>query len=123
LGVASVRAQSGREAAEVIRTTPIHIAIVDFGLPLGGPGCTADPADEEGGPRLLEILSRLAVPPPTVVVKPARSHKDDCRQLSAALRHGAFTVVDRPRGDGDLELMLDVLRRCLSRFYQGRWPG
>lgn len=123
LGVASVRAQSGREAAEVIRTTPIHIAIVDFGLPLDGPGCAGDPADEEGGPRLLEILSRLAVPPPTVVVKPARSHKDDCRQLSAALRHGAFTVVDRPRGDGDLELMLDVLRRCLTRFYQGRWPG
>ncbi len=122
LGISSVRAQSGQEAAEVIRTTPIHIAIVDLGLPLGhGKSCAE--SDQEGGPRLLEILSRLAEPPPTVVVKPARTHRDDCRDLSAALRLGAFAVVDRPRGDNDLELMLEVLRRCLSRFYKGRWPG
>ena len=122
MGVTSVRAQSGKEAAEVIKTTPVHIAIVDLGLPLDPTSGPSD-HDQEGGSRLLEILSRLAEPPPTVVVKPARSHRDDCRSLSEALRLGAFAVVDRPRGDTDLELMLEVLRRCLTRFYKGRWPG
>ncbi|HRQ72173.1 MAG TPA: hypothetical protein PLU35_04005, partial [Phycisphaerales bacterium] len=78
---------------------------------------------EEGGPRLLEILRRLDQPPPTVVVKRARSHRDDCREIAAALRAGAFAVIDRPHGPNDLEVMLEVLRRCLLRFYRGRWPG
>lgn len=123
LGVSSVRARSGREAAEVIRSVPIHIAVVDLGLPLDTQTQDPDGEDREGGPRLLEMLARLSEPPPTVVVKPPRTHRDDRRDLSAALRLGAFAVVDRPRGDGDLELMLEVLRRCLSRFYQGRWPS
>ncbi|MCC6426478.1 MAG: hypothetical protein IT435_06625 [Phycisphaerales bacterium] len=124
MGVASVRAQSGRQAAEVIRTTPIHIAVVDLGLPLDT-CCSADAANqaEEGGPRLLEILNRLAEPPPTVVVRTSRTHRDDCRDLSTALRLGAFAVIDRLRSDRDLELLLEVLRRCMTRFYQGRWPG
>lgn len=122
MGIQSVRARSGRQAAEVIKSTPIHIAIVDLGLPLDD-ARAPDEMDSEGGPRLLEILSRLAEPPPTVVVKPARTHRDDCRNLSAALRLGAFAVLDRPRGDTDFELMLEVLRRCLTRFYNGRWPG
>jgi len=78
---------------------------------------------EEGGPRLLEILRRQPQPPPTVVVKSSRTHRDDCREISAALRAGAFAVVDRPRDVMDLEVMLEVMRRCLGRFYQGRWPG
>ncbi|MBX3392430.1 MAG: hypothetical protein KF787_07250 [Phycisphaeraceae bacterium] len=123
LGVSSVRARSGREAAEVIRSVPIHIAVVDLGLPLEAESPDSDSMDSEGGPRLLELLARLSEPPPTVVVKPPRTHRDDRRDLSAALRLGAFAVVDRPRGDGDLELMLEVLRRCLSRFYHGRWPS
>ena len=45
---------------------------------------------------------------------------EDARAVQAA---GAFAVVDRPRGSSDLEVMLEVLRRCLGRFYQGRWPG
>lgn len=123
IGVQSLRAGTGRQASEVIARYPIHIAVVDLGLPLDmGQQAPGSPA-EEGGPRLLELLRRLDQPPPTVVVKRARSHRDDCREIAAALRSGAFAVIDRPHGPNDLEVMLEVLRRCLLRFYRGRWPG
>jgi CheY-like chemotaxis protein len=118
MGVRAVRADSGLEATQVIRSiSPIHIAIVDLGLPLDRQG------NQEGGPRLLDLLARLHRPPPTVVVKSARSHRDESRDIAAALRAGAFAVIDRPRDPTDLELLLEVLRRVLHRCYQGRWPG
>lgn len=123
MGVVALRADTGREASEVIRSTPVHIAVVDLGLPLDQPGTAIDGEVEEGGARLLDLLSRLAEPPPTVVVKRERTHRDDCREIAAALRAGAFAVIDRPRGMPDLEVMLEVLRRCMDRFYKNRWPG
>lgn len=119
MGVIAHRAQTGGEAKRVIESTPIHIAVVDLGLPLDGQSSP----DHEGGPRLLELLARLASPPPTVVVKRSRSLRDDAREIGAALRAGAFAVVERPRSITDLEVMLEVLRRCLHRHYHGRWPG
>ncbi|MFZ4572910.1 MAG: hypothetical protein ACOYN0_00850 [Phycisphaerales bacterium] len=125
MGVTSVRAACGREASEVIRRTPIHIAVVDLGLPLeaAGESDEPDPQFSEGGPRLLELLARMAEPVPVVAVKRGRTHRDDARDIAAALRHGAFAVMDRPRDVNDLNVMLDVLRRCLARHYDGRWPG
>ena len=119
MGVFSLRAQTGAQATEVIRrTAQIHIAVVDLGLPLDSNG-----ASEEAGPKLLEILARLDQPPPTVVVKRSRGHRDDGREIAAALRAGAFAVIDRPHDMGGLEILLEVLRRCLRRHYQDRWPG
>ena len=125
MGVVAHLASSGRQASEVIRSVPIHVAVVDLGLPLEAPaaGESGDPDLEEGGPRLLELLSRLAVPPPVVAVKRGRTQRDDCRDMAAALRLGAFAVIDRPRDTSDLNVMLEVLRRCLVKHYQGRWPG
>ncbi|MBS0189542.1 MAG: hypothetical protein U0573_08930 [Phycisphaerales bacterium] len=122
MGVISHRAGSGKQAQDVIKSVPIHIAVVDLGLPLdvaAGPA----PELEEGGARLLELLHRMTTPPPTVVVKRARSARDDHREMAQALRLGAFAVVDRPHDANDLNVLLEVLRRCLCRFYQGRWPG
>jgi DNA-binding NarL/FixJ family response regulator len=119
MGVTSIRAQTGREATRVIESVRIHIAVVDLGLPLDG----VSTEGEEGGPRLLELLARLNEPPPTVVIKRSRSHRDDSREISAALKLGAFAVLDRPRRPDDLNSMLEVLRRCLSRHYHGQWPG
>lgn len=120
MGVQSLRAGTGREAKDLIQANPIHIAVVDLGLPLDGSAAAQDLT--EGGSRLLELLARLDAPPPTVAVKRHQSARDDSRELSDALRLGAFAVIDRPSCTRDLELLLEVLRRALSRFYAGRWP-
>lgn len=123
IGIHSLRAESGQQAADLIRRYRVHVAVVDLGLPLeqgsvGGVGGSG----EEAGPQILELIRRLDQPPPTVVVKRSRSHRDDCREMAAALRAGAFAVIDRPRQQADLEVLLEVLRRCLQRHYKNRWP-
>ncbi|MBC7772561.1 MAG: hypothetical protein H7210_08720 [Pyrinomonadaceae bacterium] len=125
MGIQSVRARSARQAEQVIRTVPVHIAVVDMGLPLedarpdAGGHSTGN--TEESGPRILELLKRLKSPPPTVIVKSHRGHRDERRHLNAALRCGVFAVVDR--STIDMEQMLKILQRCLCRFYQDQWPG
>lgn len=129
MGVRSHRAQDGRQATKVIQSTPIHIAVVDLGLPLeatGDPVADASasaPDLDECGPKLLEMLARGERPPPTIAVKRARSARDDAREMGIALRLGVFAVVDRPRHASDVDVLLEVLRRALGRYYQGRWPG
>lgn len=118
LGIQSYRADSARDASRFIETQPVHIAVVDLSLPLD----PTDPA-QEAGPRVLDLLSRLHQPPPILVIKRTRTQRDDARELAAALRAGAFAVLDRPRDTGDLELLLEMLRRVLCKHYQGRWPG
>ncbi|MGD9689910.1 MAG: hypothetical protein AB7K52_09690 [Phycisphaerales bacterium] len=118
LGIRSMRAQTARQAEQVIRQTTVHIAVVDLTLPLDD---SRDREIEEGGTRILELLSRMSAPPPTVVIQAPRGHRDAARCMSAALRCGAFAVVDRSAAD--IELMLDVMRRMLNRFYSSRWPG
>ncbi|MEM1330902.1 MAG: response regulator [Planctomycetota bacterium] len=118
MGIRSLHARCGREATEVINTEPVHIAIVDLGLPLD-----RDAASGPAGAKLLEVLRRLEQPPPTVVVREPRTQRENARDLAAALKVGAFAVVHRPRASADLELMLELMRRVLQRHYQGRWPG
>lgn len=122
MGVHSVRARSARQAESVIKAVKVHIAVVDMGLPLedSDEGESRSGISEEAGPRVLELLSRLASPPPTVVVKGPKTSRDEARYLAAALRSGAFAVIDR--SGADVEQMLEVLRRCLHRFYRGQWP-
>lgn len=116
MGVRAHRVQSGREAEGVIRTTPVHIAIVDMALPL-------DRDAGEGGRQLLELLRRLDLFPPTVVIRRRRAHRDEVRELHAALRAGVFAVIDRPVNHAGFEAMLSVLRRALQRYYHDRWPA
>jgi CheY-like chemotaxis protein len=122
MGVRAHEARTGAHASRIIRVTPIHMAVVDLALPLDEADTTPDPDLAEGGPRLLELLSRLESPPPVVAVKRSRTHRDDARDIAAALRLGAFAVIDRPRDLADMNLVLDVLRRCLERHYKGCWP-
>lgn len=116
MGIICHRARTARQAEQVIRSTTVHVAVVDLGLPLdfGAPS-------DEAGPRLLELLRRLECPPPTVIVRSPRTTRDQARDMSAALRFDAFAVVDRR--SADVELMLRVLHRAMDRYYQGRWPN
>jgi DNA-binding response OmpR family regulator len=125
MGIQSFMAQTGAQASKVIAMIPIHIAVVDLSLPLDGAGTSEASAGsmEEGGTRILELLARLDQPPPTLVVKRGRTHRDDAREMATALRTGAFAVLDRPRDHADINLLLEVMRRVLTRFYSGRWPG
>jgi CheY-like chemotaxis protein len=134
MGVRAVRACSGREAAQFIQRTPVHIAVVDLSLPLEP--CTPIPATprnpflddaddltqvpEEGGERIIELLQRLESPPPTVIVKRRRTGRENARALSKALMSGAFAVLEPPV---NIELALEVMRRVLQRHYAGRWPA
>ena len=127
MGVRSFRANSGAEAAQVLRSVPVHAAVVDLRLPLDNPhkptpnGASPDPAlTEEGGERLLEVLRRLEAPPPIVVVTRDRSAREYMRELHYALRHGAYAVVHGSAADA--EQMLRVLQRLVSRYYHNQWP-
>ncbi len=123
LGVRSITASSGREAAEVIRSTPIHIVVVDLGLPLEAATGQQkiDRIDTSGGTRLLEILRRLEPAPPTVVIRREAGASSASRKtLTDALRQGAFAVHDSPVG---IETLLDTMRRILRRHYSDLWPG
>ncbi len=117
LGVRAHRARTAECARRIMQTYPIHIAVIDMALPLA-PG---DPGREAGW-RVLELLRRTQIQPPTVVIKRPRTRRDEVRQLHAALRAGAFAVIDRPVTTEQLETLLDCLRRALRRFYQDRWP-
>ena len=124
MGILTHRADSAREAGSVIRSVRVHVAVVDLGLPTEPtPQQPGGKIDEDGGLRLLELLARDSHRPPTVAVKRSRSGRDDAREINRALRAGAFAVVDQPTDGRGLELMLEVLRRCLIRHYAGIWPG
>jgi len=117
MGINSMTADSGEEAADIIRRVAVHIAVVDLGIPLHRRGSSAAP----GGGRILQLLRRLDQPPPTVLVRPPQpASRESVRQLSEALREGAFAVLDRPF---PLETMLEVMRRVLRRYYADLWPG
>ena len=118
MGVQSWRVRSGLEAAKVIERVHVHIALVDLSLPLEENQEAI--ASEEGGARLLELLGRLATPPPTVVVKRGKTHREDMRTLCHALHAGAFAVLERPV---HVETALEVMRRILARHYGDQWPG
>lgn len=114
LGVHAIRAASSIEAADVIKQATIHLAVIDLDLPFD----QADP--EPAGERVLKILSRAVAPPPVLVIKRRRTQRDDTRELAAALSTGAFAALDRPV---HLEIMLDALRRALTKHYKDQWPN
>lgn len=132
LGVQALVVHSGREAADAVRRQTVHLAVVDLSLPMdcgrasgggggGGASATDSPlSGEEAGCRLLQLLGRQPSPPPTIVIKPRRTRREDARALMAAMQAGAFAVIDRPV---HLEAVLDALRRALRRHYADRWPG
>jgi len=123
LGIQAMQADSGEEAAQLIRSNPVHIAVVDLEIPVqlrrDDAGRRA-PVNSEGGLRILKLLRRLDPAPPTIVVRPRQAtEREHVRGLSHSLRDGAFAVLDRPL---HVEALLEVLRRVLNRHYENLWP-
>ena len=124
IGIRCFRAESGDEASDVIRREHVHIAVIDWSIPMhptraqvGGRAAPAITA----GPRVLQLLRRLDQPPPTIVVRPRQSDAaEDTRTLADALRDGAFTVLDDPV---PIETMLQALERVVRRHYRDHWPA
>jgi CheY-like chemotaxis protein len=125
LGIRTIKAPSGEEAAEIIQQLRVHIAVVDLAIPLqrkpSDGSCELNNHLTEAGPRVLQLLRRLDAPPPTVVVRPPQpATRESARSLMHALREGAFAVLDQPV---NLESMLEVLRRIVRRHYSDAWPA
>jgi len=117
LGVRCMAARSAVDADRVVRSEPVHIAVIDLSIPID------DRAGqhEAAGPRVIELLRRLREPPAMVVVRPKTPSPREHRQgLVDALAWGAFTVVDRPIR---LEALLSVLHAVVARRFGDRWPG
>src|SRR5690606_16148601 len=121
MGVRAMRAVTGEEASRIISQRPVHIAVVGLGLP-PGPAEERE-APEDGCARLLPTPGPLAHPPPTVVISRTRARREEGREIRRARHAGASAIIDRPHAQHDIELLLEVLRRALTRHYQGRWPG
>ena len=120
MGIECIDVGNGEEAAEVIQNVPVHIAVVDLTTPLRSGEEAAGSVAPAGAARILQLLRRLEPSPPTVVVRPCQpTRRKSARELSQSLRDGAFAVLDRPV---QLETMLEVMRRVLSRHYEDSWP-
>ncbi len=119
LGIRSVTARSVEESEALIRAESIHLAVVDWAIPLKADASRGPAAGPAGG-RVLQLLRRLDPSPPTVIVRPRQAvNRDHVRSLSEALREGAFAVLDHPI---DLETLLETMRRVLRRYYADVWP-
>ncbi len=120
LGIECIDVGNGEEAADVIQQVPVHIAVVDLTTPLRPGQQSVGSVAPAGAARILQLLRRLEPSPPTVVVRPSQpTRRQSARELSQSLRDGAFAVLDRPI---QLETMLEVMRRVLSRHYENSWP-
>ena len=119
LGIHCVTARSVEESETLIRSRDIHLAVVDWTIPLRR-SASRGPGSQPAGERIMQLLRRLDPTPPTVLVRPRQpASRDHVRSLSQALREGAFAVLDHPV---DLELLLETMRRVLRRYYADVWP-
>jgi CheY-like chemotaxis protein len=124
-GVQTLSARSGREALELIESTPVHVAVLDAQMPqLGGmqvirlmremhrpePGRLESGRIEPGAPD----AGRVEVPTAILLANDLNSHL-----LREALAMHVFSVLSKPV---DFNVLLDALARVLRRYHASRWP-
>jgi CheY-like chemotaxis protein len=104
-GVQTLSARSGREALELIETTPVHVAVLDAQMP------------QLGGMQVIRIMreARADAPPAILLSNDLNSHL-----LREALAMHVFSVLSKPV---DFNVLLDALARVLRRYHASRWPG
>ena len=110
-GVQTLSARSGREALELIESTPVHVAVLDVQMPqLGGMQVVRMMREHrQGDPK------RVEVPAAILLANDLNSHL-----LREALAMHVFSVLSKPV---DFNVLLDALARVLRRYHASRWPG
>jgi two-component system sensor histidine kinase RpfC len=110
-GVQTLSARSGREALELIESTPVHVAVLDMQMP------------QLGGLQVVRMMREVqqargkgsVVPPAILLANDLNSHL-----LREALAMHVFSVLSKPV---DFNVLLDSLARVLKRYHASRWPG
>src|SRR5919107_1593375 len=99
-GVQTLSARSGREALELIESTPVHVAVLDTQMPqLGGMQVI----------RMMRDMRREKVPAAILLANDLNSHL-----LREALAMHVFSVLSKPV---DFNVLLDSLARVLKRYH------
>ena len=105
-GVQTLSARSGREALDLMESTPVHAAVLDMQMPqLGGMQVV----------RMMREGRRVQTPPAILLANELNSHL-----LREALSMHVFSVLSKPV---DFNVLLDALARVLKRYHSRRWPG
>jgi CheY-like chemotaxis protein len=105
-GVQTLSARNGREALELIESTPVHVAVLDMQMPqLGGLQVVR---------MMREVRKGQPVPPAILLASELNSHL-----LREALSMHVFSVLSKPV---DFNVLLDSLARVLRRYHESRWP-
>ena len=118
-GVQTISTRSGREALELIESTPVHAAVLDVQMPqLGGMQVVRmmremhrGDAGSGGG---ANEAGRFEVPAAILLANDLNSHL-----LREALSMHVFSVLSKPV---DFNVLLDALARILRRYHESRWP-
>ena len=102
-GVSTLSVRTGREALNILESTPIHLAVLDANMP------------GLGGLQVIKLMRELHHAPPAILL---------ANQLTNHLLHEAlgmhvFTVLTKPV---DFNVLLDSLARVLKRYHESRWP-
>jgi CheY-like chemotaxis protein len=103
-GVKTICAHSGREALQVIESTPVHVAVLDQRMP------------QLGGLQVVRMMQQMKMAPPAILLV------DDATSalLREALGMRVFSVLRKPV---DFNVLLDSMARVMRRHYESRWPG
>jgi CheY-like chemotaxis protein len=102
-GVQTVSAHSGREALDLIESTPVHVAVLDAQMP------------QLGGLQVIRLLRELHKATPAILLT---NHLTN-HLLQEALGMQVFSVLSKPV---DFNVLLDALARVLRRYHENRWP-
>ena len=115
-GVQTLSARNGREALELIESTPVHVAVLDAQMPQLG-GMQVIRLMREMHPREAGAggAGRVEVPTAILLSNDLNSHL-----LREALAMHVFSVLSKPV---DFNVLLDALARVLRRYHESRWPA
>lgn len=103
-GVETLVAHSGPEALDLLKTRPVHVAVLDVQMP------------QLGGLQVIRLMRGLSSPPPAILLSDNMSNY----LLREALGMQVFSVLPKPV---QVNALLDAVARVLRRYHDSRWPG